>query len=641
MTTEALSALLQPSVDSWSYLIPRNARISTQEFAALIRANSEAPSAAEAALALEKVSGSLERKWNGTKLSISEPRQEQRADSVAQDVAVPVVLQEKFEGCPYAEMVSPVRLYRSVSPAELIHIVATGSVAGGMNRFNTWDKRREVFFADQLNAQTIGQGEDVSRRVDNAILDHPLHKEYVAAVELLDEKRAAASHYGALLPDDVRRDLRSTSDAITGLQKRARAVLNDLLSAEQSANGRRLYTSAVIETKPMVGGRHYSKRWGHAGMGDDDEYGFDPGAVTRSDIVTVHLVKNGEVVKTLSFDEVVAAGPTLFGDVPAVEVPHEPLVAASPERLPAGAYLTLEEFEKDYEAIGNLARAAMVFAGMGRTIETQRMSLPIILRAINDDRMAELRIDPASTKYANLYNDLKLAAYHMQRDSEKHKIVLPEIRGPWAAKLFDFYAADGEISKHPHLAPGIFKNFKEYSVGYRAQPSKKAAQSRQVVLRNPAALLVAPTQGRERDIAAKSAVELSASFYFGSIIGNERDRSVIQGMGFVISAAEGRAEQTVFVVKGDHAAVRELSQFGGAFKSELLEWQEQMQGKPIGEMTDGQLHAKSAYLRFAIGDRGIAQPSLPGELEDLKIELARRQRPSLDASPSAETELEI
>lgn len=140
-----------------------------------------------------------------------------------------------------------------------------------------------------------------------------------------------------------------------------------------------------------------------------------------------------------------------------------------------GAYNTLEDFERDYESIGELSRAAMVFAGMGRTFATQQMSLRQMMDGITEDRMEVLRVDSYSVRYANQFKNLRLAVHHMTQDTKGYARILDKIRGPWAAKMFDFYAADGEISKYPHTAEATMKRFAELSKGYKLAKDSKAA----------------------------------------------------------------------------------------------------------------------------------------------------------------------
>ncbi len=167
---------------------------------------------------------------------------------------------------------------------------------------------------------------------------------------------------------------------------------------------------------------------------------------------------------------------TFFADLDRLRVIMQELGDDAPEpekrKLEAGAYETTEDFEKDYEAMGETARAAMVYAGMGRTFDSQQMSLRQMVESITEDRMAELRIDPYSTKYANQYSSLRSAITNMKHDIGAADKIMDKIRGPWAAKMFDFFTAGGELSKYPHLVADKLKQFAEMSKGYKV--AKKA-----------------------------------------------------------------------------------------------------------------------------------------------------------------------
>lgn len=61
-------------------------------------------------------------------------------------------------------MRGPKVLYRSVSVPELLDICRSGTIRGGMNRFNPADRRPLVFFADTLDDRLISQGEHIHRQ---------------------------------------------------------------------------------------------------------------------------------------------------------------------------------------------------------------------------------------------------------------------------------------------------------------------------------------------------------------------------------------------------------------------------------------------------------------------------------------------
>jgi len=62
------------------------------------------------------------------------------------------------------------------------------------------------------------------------------------------------------------------------------------------------FTSALIETRPIGLGFHFSKRFWASGMGDEDEYGLFPRQVRADDIKHVLWVKDGIVVDETSLD---------------------------------------------------------------------------------------------------------------------------------------------------------------------------------------------------------------------------------------------------------------------------------------------------------------------------------------------------
>ena len=165
----------------------------------------------------------------------------------------------------------PTTLYRSVSIQELEAIVEAGEIRGGRNLFNGFDPRPFVFFADQLNEQTIGQGERADRVAD-----------YLAIKSCIDEG----------LP-------------LEEISVAGRPRYLKLYAEECEARERMTYTSCVIETTPVKLGFRYScEDGGRTGMNGDNEYGLFPGQVTVDQIVALHWVKDGEIVHKTSFDEV-------------------------------------------------------------------------------------------------------------------------------------------------------------------------------------------------------------------------------------------------------------------------------------------------------------------------------------------------
>lgn len=83
------------------------------------------------------------------------------------------------------------------------------------------------------------------------------------------------------------------------LESDGRAQIKEAIAAKRAADQARGYSSVVLETKPVSGGRVYSGK--HSGMGEEDEIGFESGAVKAGDIAKVHFIRNGEVVRTEAF----------------------------------------------------------------------------------------------------------------------------------------------------------------------------------------------------------------------------------------------------------------------------------------------------------------------------------------------------
>jgi hypothetical protein len=164
---------------------------------------------------------------------------------------------------------APQRLYRSVSIHEMDLILDHGSIKGGGNRFNSFDRRPFVFFAGALNEQCIGQAEDATRIA-----------EYLAA-DIFQSR----GH-------DMRRD--------RGL---LREIYRDCLEAERTARNAMSFSSCVIETAPISVGFHYSLENGATGMNGDDEFGLFPGQVSVAMIERVHWVKDGKVTSETAFDD--------------------------------------------------------------------------------------------------------------------------------------------------------------------------------------------------------------------------------------------------------------------------------------------------------------------------------------------------
>lgn len=219
-------------------------------------------------------------------------------------------------GHEYRPMGAPKVLYRAVSPEEFEAIKESGSVSGGLNTFNGFDPRREVFFGPEMSPKLIGQGEDVSRRAEYAVQSSDLNKRYQEVgqkikalylsrkelVEKLIADRTIRSAADAKFQPKIKamdKKIRALDDERGKLESDGRAQIKEAIAAKRAADQARGYSSVVLETKPVSGGRVYSGK--HSGMGEEDEIGFESGAVKAGDIAKVHFIRNGEVVRTEAF----------------------------------------------------------------------------------------------------------------------------------------------------------------------------------------------------------------------------------------------------------------------------------------------------------------------------------------------------
>lgn len=193
---------------------------------------------------------------------------------------------------------NPVRLFRSVSIPELFDILETGSIAGDQNKFNAFDTRRWVFFTDHFTPLLIAQGEELERQVSRKLNSSELHKSYEAIAKELEKLHHTGDFRNPFTADSKRRfELR---DQLAEVEKEYREQFDFEQSVYKSWLEKLPYTSAILETKPLRGGFHYSKNHGLSGMGDEDEFGFPPNAVKWSDITKVYLIKNKKIAKVLS-----------------------------------------------------------------------------------------------------------------------------------------------------------------------------------------------------------------------------------------------------------------------------------------------------------------------------------------------------
>ena len=251
-----------------------------------------------------------------------------------------LILDDKMHPKP---MVEPKTLYRSVSLPELADIAKTGEIRGKGNSFNGFDPRPYVFFGDTIDESLIWQGEETERQASAALSDHDIHKRFAelqAARERIKERMTAygkvafdkanraATKAGrrvvTLDPDEIEkldrnelpnrivsminfdepyRAMRSELQKLTKDEQALRDEFRQHFRAERSNIEAWIaqlpISSAILQTKPITGGAHYSRAHGDTGF-SDAEYGFWPGQVKLSDIVKVHYVKDRKVIDTAS-----------------------------------------------------------------------------------------------------------------------------------------------------------------------------------------------------------------------------------------------------------------------------------------------------------------------------------------------------
>lgn len=223
-----------------------------------------------------------------------------------------LAVQTNEHGQQYTAMPAPIVLFRSVSPEEWEHIAATQTISGGLNRFNPWDRRREVFFGAVLNDKLIGQGEDVARRGEFYVQQSPLGtelKEAIVKVDALLEKRKARSEKLGFTLETTPSFLHRTDATLKKIAEKSKAANADVsrlrdegrtairakMRELRALDEERGYSSVVLETRPIGGGRVYSGK--HSGMGADEEYGFESGAVGAADIARIRFISHGKVVR--------------------------------------------------------------------------------------------------------------------------------------------------------------------------------------------------------------------------------------------------------------------------------------------------------------------------------------------------------
>lgn len=237
-------------------------------------------------------------------------------------------------------MEAAIPLFRSVSLSELEDISVQGVVRGKGNVFNEFDGRRFVFFGSRITDRLVYQGEELERQALAALDREPVALEF----EVRNKERSKlvadfSSAYDALLAEgrpmrawvererleammkggsawaagqlskafvrdegrlhEIAKGLSAVDARMGELRDAYAAVAREWMLREKELRGHLPFTSAVIETRPIGHGYHYSGAHGESGFGDEDEFGFHPGSVAADDLVRIHLVKDRRVVRVV------------------------------------------------------------------------------------------------------------------------------------------------------------------------------------------------------------------------------------------------------------------------------------------------------------------------------------------------------
>jgi hypothetical protein len=205
--------------------------------------------------------------WNGCQLLRSDLKSEMDGWLSLQQAGV--LLDGYSDRMQPIWLSTPTKLYRALSLHELSDIIDTGIIHGGGNGWNGFDQRKLVFFSPAPTLQCIYQGTDLERLA--AMLTS---KELIATGEPYEHDTFMASF------------------------RERHAVLKAAIPTLP-------FTSAVIETRPISQGFHYSREHGSTGMNGEDEFGFVPGFLKAEQIEQVHWVKDQTIIgPASSLDEV-------------------------------------------------------------------------------------------------------------------------------------------------------------------------------------------------------------------------------------------------------------------------------------------------------------------------------------------------
>lgn len=205
-----------------------------------------------------------------------------------QDLTTPLYEQDLPHGVKYeGELEEPKVLYRSVSPQELKSFWSMGRISGGGNVFNEFDPRNYVFFADEVSDLLIWQGEDVERQ---AI--HKLKQTYQKPIEELGHQIAELKQREEA-GEQVKRQRQQLEKKFQGLLDHYRREVRGAEAAMRSEQADKPFTSAILQTKPITGGKIFTGAWQGA------EYGFEPNEITHQDIDKIHLVRDKKIIDTI------------------------------------------------------------------------------------------------------------------------------------------------------------------------------------------------------------------------------------------------------------------------------------------------------------------------------------------------------
>lgn len=255
--------------------------------------------------------------------------------------ALPIDYDNRLKARPISDACP---LYRAVSIPEMADILKTGAVGGGGNGFHDFDDRPFVFFADTITPKVIWQGEEIERSLGHPIrlraselevaydgyleeLEYEARKNLQAAFRTGDDEvllklstLSTPLDWGSIRDPNSRafrdaiwlgivpeqevsrilREFRQEREALTAEFKSDYRRMHEERQREREAMS---FTSAVIETRPIGLGFHFSEAFGRSGMGNEDEYGLFPGQVRAEDIASVRWVKDGSIVHASSYSE--------------------------------------------------------------------------------------------------------------------------------------------------------------------------------------------------------------------------------------------------------------------------------------------------------------------------------------------------